>query len=405
MQPEPTDSAASPSPRALDLFAGPGGWDEGVRQLGIKPLGIEWDTAACATREAAGHATIKADVAALDPTPYLGTELLLASPPCQAFSVAGRGEGWKDVPAIFQVARALSEGHDNREFMLKTCADERSLLVVEPLRWALALKPRWIACEQVPGVLELWQVFASLLWRHGYECWTGTLSAERYGVPQTRERAFLLASLDETPSPPSPTHQEYVYGEPAAEQHLLDGTVLKPWVSMADALGWGMSERPSVTVTAQANRSGGAAPLDGGSGARETLRRERREGRWYDRRQGNTLGDGTRKMVRLVPDSEPAPTISGGAGDRDRWVFDRPATTIAGDRRVFQPGGHHEQSENAIPITLEEAAVLQGFPADYPWRGRTNKERFQQIGNAVPPPLACAVVASLTGAGVLSAAA
>jgi DNA (cytosine-5)-methyltransferase 1 len=277
--------------------------------------------------------------------------------------------------------------------------DNRSLLVVEPLRYALALRPRWIALEQVPPVLAVWQLFAEILRGHGYRAWCGILSAEQYGVPQTRQRAFLLADRDAQPMPPLATHQPYEYGVPAAERHTLEGTLL-PWISMADALGWGMTERPSVTVTAQANRGAGAAPLDGGSGARETLRRERREGRWYDRRQGNTLADGSRQMVRLVPDSEPAPTISAGTGDRDRWVFNRPATTIAGDRRVFQPGGHHEpgkQSENAIPITIEEASILQGFRPDYPWQGETNKARFQQVGNAVPPPLAQAVITSLLG--------
>ncbi len=76
------------------------------------------------------------------------------------------------------------------------CADPRSLLTVEPLRYALALKPRWIALEQVPAVLELWTIFAGLLAAEGYHTAAGVLSAERYGVPQTRKRAFLIASLD-----------------------------------------------------------------------------------------------------------------------------------------------------------------------------------------------------------------
>jgi DNA (cytosine-5)-methyltransferase 1 len=46
----------------LDLFAGPGGWSEGLRELGLADVGIEIDRWACATRAAAGHATIRADV-------------------------------------------------------------------------------------------------------------------------------------------------------------------------------------------------------------------------------------------------------------------------------------------------------------------------------------------------------
>lgn len=52
----------------VDLFAGPGGWDEGLRMLGIHDvLGVEWEPNACATAEAAGHRRLQADVAAIDP--------------------------------------------------------------------------------------------------------------------------------------------------------------------------------------------------------------------------------------------------------------------------------------------------------------------------------------------------
>ena len=52
------------------------------------------------------------------------------------------------------------------------------------------------------------------------------------------------------------------------------------------------------------------------------------------------------------------------------------------------------RSEQAIRLSLEEAAILQGFPPDYPFQGgRTS--RFRHLGNAVPPPLARAVLAEL----------
>jgi DNA (cytosine-5)-methyltransferase 1 len=407
MRPSVTSPTQSLFP-SLDLFAGAGGWDEGIAPLGIRPLGIELDDDACATREAAGHPTLQADVAELDPHDFAPIRLLLASPPCQAFSVAGKGEGHQDVPLLLDVVEGMVYGRDYRPDVKPKLVDHRSLLVVEPLRWALALKPAHIAFEQVPSVLPLWREFASRLELFGYSCWTGVLEAERYGVPQTRERAFLLASRSgQRPEPPTPTHQRYVFGEPAAEEHLLDGTVLAPWMSMADALGWGMSDRPSVTVTAQANRSGGIAPLDGGSGARETIRREQRGGRWVVRTQNFSAKDfrGQRGVRYERPTDAPSPTVTGNTG---LWVFDRPATTITCDPRVFQPGGHHEpgkQSENSILVVLEEAAILQGFRVDYPWQGATNKARFQQVGNAVPPPLAQAVIGALVGSELLKAAA
>lgn len=129
-----------------------------------------------------------------------------------------------------------------------------------------------------------------------------------------------------------------------------------------------------------------------------TITSKARTARWYDRRQGNTLPGGARQMVRLIPDTEPAPTMDNG---NFRWVEDRPATTIAADPRVFQPGGHHEpgeQSANAVTVTVTEAAVLQSFPPDYPWQG-SRTAKFTQIGNAVPPLMARAVIAALLATG------
>ena len=96
---------------------------------------------------------------------------------------------------------------------------------------------------------------------------------------------------------------------------------------------------------------------------------------------------------RQLPDGEGRNI--GGHG----WTADRPATTVAGDNRVPQPGNKKNadnpdspgRMEGAVRVTEAEAAVLQGFPPDYPWQGNKGK-RFEQIGNAVPPPLAAAVL-------------
>lgn len=274
------------------MFAGPGGWDEGLRDLGIAPLGIEWDEAACATRAAAGHETIRADVADLDPLDFAPCDLLIASPPCQAFSAAGKGNGHLDLEVIFETADELATGNDVRKEALCYCLDERSLLVVEPLRWALALRPEFVAYEQVPPVLPLWKRFADTLRVVGYCAWTGVLTAEQFGVPQTRKRAILMASLSAFVSPPAPTHQRYI-GAPKelGEDRLFDAGErtrivargeenLLPWISMAEALGWGMTARPTTTVTAGHGRQGGHDPLDGGSGSRATVERERERGAW-----------------------------------------------------------------------------------------------------------------------------
>ena len=43
-------------------------------------------------------------------------------------------------------------------------------------------------------------------------------------------------------------------------------------------------------------------------------------------------------------------------------------------------------------MSPEDAALLQGFPRAFKFHGTSTVSRYRQIGNAVPPPLACAVV-------------
>jgi DNA (cytosine-5)-methyltransferase 1 len=390
----------------VDLFAGPGGWDVAASRLGLSVVGVELDDAACATRRAAGHATVQADVAALDPSDY-PADGLIGSPPCPTFSAAGNGNGHRLTAVILACADAIMGGEDTRataileaeRILHGTGKAERvkrdaamSILVVEPLRWAVANRPRWIALEQVPPVLPLWKAFAAMLQRIGYACWTGILEAERYGVPQTRERAFLLARLDGVPCPPAPTHQRYVPGEPQRHDVTLEGEIL-PWVSMAEALGWDGAGYRLARGEGMVERHGDrrAVPMDEPAPCIST---KARTADWAFQATND------RPNVARRPSSAPAPALAHGH-NAPRWVADRPATNVNGDPRISAPG-HHDanesgsQQKDAIRVTVEEAAILQGFPPDYPWQG-SRTAQFQQVGNAVPPPLALAVLAALLG--------
>lgn len=331
--------------------------------------------------------------------------LLIASPPCQAWSMAGKREGLRDQARVFDLCGTWAA--DPTAPRPDGWHDERSPLAAEPMRWAAALRPELMAWEQVPPVLDLWSHCAQLLGAMGYRTWTGILSAERYGVPQTRKRAILLASRVGAVHPPQPTHQAYRPGEPAQGEITFEGEIL-PWVSMADALGWTAGERA------------------------------------YDRRQGNTAPNGDRTMVREVPDSELAPAIGaqGLAKGRDLWRVGFPRNADTDDatpegwrardfrdetepsftvtdkarsavkmRANNQPNAAVRDAGEPAPtiaaghstgdrvwvdrVTVEEASILQSFPPDYPWQG-SRSAQFQQIGNAVPPLLARAVLAALT---------
>lgn len=96
--------------------------------------------------------------------------------------------------------------------------------------------------------------------------------------------------------------------------------------------------------------------------------------------------------VRL---EEGAPYVE---GDLPAWAHERPSTTVTSGGRVAAPGyrQHDERQfgKGAVRLTIEQAARLQGFPDGYPWQA---PRVHQQIGNAVPPPLAEAILSTLTG--------
>jgi len=228
---------------------------------------------------------------------------------------------------------------------------EDSALIVQTLRWVSATRPDWVAFEQVPAVLPVWRAAALGLQTMGYSSWAGVLCAADYGVPQTRRRAFLMARLGRGPvHPPTPTHCE-------GGGNTLLGE-LAPWVSMADALGW--------------------------CGVVDTHR--------------DQLPDGT---TQAITTDRPAPSTTGKAGGQ--WVLTRgPNDTRERDKfdslgpavAVTGKSGSSWHSGNWKP-TPSGLGVLQGFPADYPWQG-SRTSQFQQIGNAVPPPMAAAIVHQLT---------
>lgn len=425
----------------IEGFAGPGGWSEGLKLAGFTgtAVGIEWDWSACKTAKAAGHLRVQADVATY-PLEHLAGKVdgLIQSPPCQAWSMAGDRKGEVDRPAVFARIATFANG---REPEVHEWADERSFLTAEPMRYAVALRPRWIALEQVPAVLPLWQYMGELLRGMGYKVWTGVLSAEEYGVPQTRKRAILVARNDGlSVGPPEPTHQPYRAGQEARSAPDLFGDPLPLPVSMADALGWnetatveyqrgkGMAERHGERPHRPAPAPAPAPTIRAGSGGvgtnllvhdvvlQSAARTKKQDGTLprsvehpamtiafghadmqWSMRNGNQQNACERRACERRA-CEPAGTLF--FGERTNavdWVHTRLATTVCGDARIAPPGhrdregGERQFAEDTRRVTVQEAAVLQSFRPDYPWFG-TKSQQYQQVGNAVPPLLAAAVL-------------
>lgn len=376
----------------VDLFAGPRGWSEGLRMLGLNDIGLEWDWSACKTAYAAGHPVIQCDVAQYPTQPFAGRiRGLIASPPCQAWSRAGKRGGLADQPLVHQAVHDLAHGRDTRAELLAQCKDERSLLAAEPMRWLFDLRPEWVCMEEVPDVLPLWKQYALYLQQWGYSTWAGVLNAADYGVPQTRQRAILIASRVRKVTAPEPTHAK----APAED---LFGGCLERWVSMADALGWGATDRPTPTVTAGGGKTGGAEPFP--TQARNALLAAQERGAWVLHTNRDQRADGSRQTTD--PHNAPAPAFTSKAGGQ--WVLKRPATTVCATDRISPPGHRNRDaggesqfaSPDTVRITVAEAAILQSFRPDYPFQG-TKTKAFEQVGNAVPPLLAAHVVSVATG--------
>lgn len=298
---------------AVDLFAGAGGWSVAARELGLTTVGIEWDPSACATRRAAGLPTVQADVRELGPGSEFFAALveavraLIGSPPCQPFSATGTGAGRRALDKVLHVVHCLA---DREPVDLSVFDDERIGLVTEPLRWALGAIARgrpfeWIALEQVPSVLPVWEAMAAVLRAEGYTVATGLLSAERHAVAQTRRRAVLVARFGVgAVTLPPPTHRGYHPRVP----HGTGDPALPRWVDMATVLGWAA---PCVVISNYGT---------GGDPARRGRRRH----------------------------DEPAATVTS--------KFDR--------NRIVGPDG-----VELPRLTAAQAGVLQGFPANHPWQG------------------------------------
>ena len=368
----------------IDLFAGPGGWSEGLRMLSPAmhqtEIGFEWDMAACLTRTAAGHRTVRTDIAQF-PLDQFGDKVtgLIASPPCQDFSLAGKHAG---------------------------IDGDRGQLIHQVVRWVEALQPDWVACEQVPPALPVWRDFAEQFRSMGYSAWCGVLNAANYGVPQTRKRAFLIASRTHQVQPPEPTHQQNpepsLFGE------------LEPWVTMADALGWtigrvGLARKDDRGTSDDGFRERDWRPTDEPSATLTGIARS-----WV-LNPGATGSDRPNLNRRHYTMNEPAPTVAFGH-DAAGWMWEQPSTTVMGTNRVANPGHHQHQFpagrtftteqiaagevDNAGPVAIrltpQDALILQSFPHDYPVSGSKTKQ-FEQIGNAVPPRIAAHVLAAATG--------
>lgn len=340
-----------PDDEAVDFFAGTG-WGVALRILGIREFGVEILPEAVATRDANGMSTWMRDVwdvletAPVD-SPEFAAALFIASPPCQTFSMAGSGAGRRALDEVLGLidSRAYLDPAALREFGERH--DPRTALVLTPLTYVARHVPTYVVLEQVPQVLPVWERIAEVLRGWGYSVVTSVLRTEQYGVPQTRKRAILIARADGVEARmPTPTHSRYYERNPTR----LDEDI-QSWVSMAEALGRGMTARPSMTITSGGAATGGYEPFP--THAREAIEREREAGRWMVSNY-STGGEGVEVEGNRLPRAkrhtdEPSLTVTSNIG-KNRWADEHEGMVFAG------AGATAEQTAGQRPRELDEPA-------------------------------------------------
>lgn len=352
-------------------------------------------------------------------------DILIGGPPCQGFSQLRRGEKREGGNIV------KFKGYD------RLAHDPRNDLVLRFLEVAEALRPRFIVIENVPQILShsyngnpggLLEAIEALLQQDlEYSVSTKVINAADFGVPQTRQRAFIIASRDGKASFPDETHFD------PDESSLLNGN-RQPWVTVGDAIkdlpapplnddklgGGPVSLYPDVQLSTYAEQLRSKKHFPYNHVTRQYSRgimriiKEMRPGETWDyasermrqryeeviTRQQKSAESREEVMERLVEEGMINPRFY----KRYYWsaytrlTFEKPALTITANANFLGSGRFTHPDENR-GISMREAARLQSFDDDF--RFITSTEDFEDtttygvgfdmIGEAVPPLLSRAI--------------
>jgi DNA (cytosine-5)-methyltransferase 1 len=446
-------------PRVLDLFAGCGGLSLGFQSAGCEVVAaVESDPLAAQSHatnlfkdrsaDFVAHHAQPRDITKLEPEVLadefaLGDsaaafDIIVGGPPCQAYARVGRAK-----------LREVAEHPEAFKI------DPRANLYLRYLHYVERLQPLALLMENVPDILNfgghnIVQEIVDALDARGYDSAYSLINAAHHGVPQMRDRVYLLAfrkELDAIVRFPAATHSctlphGYDRNRAMALKRVEDGTGFIPHdvghEDLPDAVTAeeAISDLPPITEHLQGALKRGPrrftqlapyrriAPerlssyarkmrfwpgFEGGKGVFDhVLRylprdapifrimqsgdeypaaRRAAERQFQAKARRRQLKAGSQKWLALQKATVPPYDPSKFPNKWWKMNANAPVRTLTAHIGRDTYSHIHYDSTQARVITVREAARLQSFPDGFKFAGTMNPA-FRQIGNAVPPLLA-----------------
>lgn len=343
--------------KAVSLFSGAGGMDVGAAQAGFRiVLANEIDADACATYRLNHSATLfEGSVLDLAPTMRLdrSIDLVFGGPPCQGFSVAGK----------------------------MNPDDPRSKLIRSFFEIVNVVQPKAFVCENVKAlaVLEKWKPLREVLIREASELFNVEillLRASDFGVPQNRERMFIIGVRKDIQSTDDPFS---VIKKQLKRHFRAPDTVAQVIRSLGPAGAQGNRRVCNARITYAKSPVLRASPYAGMlfNGAGRPLRE-----------------DGVAATLPASMGGNKTPIVD------EKAIFEGASSYVEEYHSVLVAGGGVKTGDAPHylrRLTVDECLAFQSFPPDYELAG-SKSAMFRQIGNAVPCKLAFAVLDSVAAA-------